>query len=101
MPSPKLWTGCWPPRNTANVGAAIWLDTARYADTKGDIKQNQDVPLYPYAWTYRDYVVRSFNEDKPYNRFVIEQIAADQLPGRDRFQQAGRAGFPRLGPALQ
>jgi hypothetical protein len=58
----------------------IWLDTARYADTKGDIKQNQDVPLYPYAWTYRDYVVRSFNEDKPYNRFVLEQLAADRVP---------------------
>src|SRR6202041_471936 len=43
----------------------IWLDTARYADTKGDIRQNQDVPIYPYAWTYRDYVVKSFNDDKP------------------------------------
>jgi cytochrome c553 len=75
-----------------------WLDTARYADTKGDIKQQQDVPLYPYAWTYRDYVVRSFNEDKPFNRFVLEQIAADKLPaGRDRSTLAA-LGFLALGP---
>jgi mono/diheme cytochrome c family protein len=75
-----------------------WLDTARYADTKGDIKPLQDVPLYPYAWTYRDYVVRSFNEDKPYNRFVIEQIAADKLPaGKDNSTLAA-LGFLALGP---
>jgi mono/diheme cytochrome c family protein len=75
-----------------------WLDTARYADTKGDIKQNQDVPIFPYAWTYRDYVVRSFNEDKPYNRFVIEQLAADKLPaGKDRMNLAA-LGFLSLGP---
>ncbi len=75
-----------------------WLDTARYADTKGDIKQNQDVPIFPYAWTYRDYVVRSFNDDKPYNRFVVEQIAADRLSGsRDRTALAA-LGFLALGP---
>jgi mono/diheme cytochrome c family protein len=75
-----------------------WLDTARYADTKGDIKANQDVPLFPYAWTYRDYVVRSFNEDKPYNRFVIEQLAADRLPpGPDQARLAA-LGFLALGP---
>jgi mono/diheme cytochrome c family protein len=76
----------------------IWLDTARYADTKGDIKQNQDVPLYPYAWTYRDYVVRSLNEDKPFNRFVLEQLAADRLPpGKDAGSLAA-LGFLTLGP---
>jgi cytochrome c553 len=75
-----------------------WLDTARYADTKGDIKAQQDVPLYPYAWTYRDYVVRSFNEDKPYNRFVLEQLAADKLPpGKDQSMLAA-LGFLALGP---
>jgi len=75
-----------------------WLDTARYADTKGDIKQNEDVPLFPYAWTYRDYVVRSFNEDKPFNRFVVEQIAADKLaPGKDR-ETLAALGFLALGP---
>jgi mono/diheme cytochrome c family protein len=75
----------------------IWLDTARYADTKGDINQNKDVPIYPYAWTYRDYVVRSFNEDKPYNRFVMEQIAADRLPGATTTNLAA-LGFLTLGP---
>jgi len=75
----------------------FWLDTARYADTKGDIKQGQDVELFPYAWTYRDYVVRSFNEDKPYNRFVIEQLAADKVGGQDRRSLAA-LGFLALGP---
>jgi cytochrome c553 len=56
-----------------------WLDTARYSDTKGDVKKMQEDPRYPYAWTYRDYVVRSFNEDKPYSRFIVEQIAADKV----------------------
>jgi hypothetical protein len=76
----------------------FWLDTARYADTKGDINPNQDTPIFPYAWTYRDYVVRSFNDDKPYNRFVIEQLAADRLTvTRDRSSLAA-LGFLALGP---
>jgi hypothetical protein len=76
----------------------FWLDTARYADTKGDIKQNQDVPQYPFAWVYRDYVVRSFNEDKPYNKFLLEQIAGDQMtPTKDR-QELAAMGFLTLGP---
>jgi hypothetical protein len=57
-----------------------WLDTARYSDTKGDIRRNREDPNNPFAWTYRDYVIRSFNEDKPYNIFIIEQLAADKLP---------------------
>ncbi|HTD67277.1 MAG TPA: PSD1 and planctomycete cytochrome C domain-containing protein, partial [Candidatus Limnocylindria bacterium] len=56
-----------------------WLDTARYADTKGEVRRQREDPNYPFAWTYRDYVIRSFNEDKPYNVFVAEQIAADKL----------------------
>lgn len=57
-----------------------WLDVARYSDTKGMIRRNREDPDYPFAWTYRDYVIRSFNEDKPYNIFIIEQLAADKLP---------------------
>jgi cytochrome c553 len=76
----------------------IWLDTARYADTKGDIRQNQDVPIYPYAWTYRDYVVRSFNEDEPYNRFVLEQLAADRVSQRKDDSSLAALGFLTLGP---
>ena len=57
-----------------------WLDIARYADTSGDrAGGNRRDPRYPYAWTYRDYVIRAFNDDKPFNQFIREQIAADQL----------------------
>ncbi len=55
--------------------AQHWLDVARYADTGGmsnDFERSN-------AWRYRDYVIRSFNNDKPYNQFVIEQIAGDEL----------------------
>jgi cytochrome c553 len=55
-----------------------WLDVARYADTKGDTPQRED-PRYPFAWTYRDYVIDAFNTDKPYNQFILEQLAADRL----------------------
>jgi hypothetical protein len=76
----------------------FWLDVARYSDTKGDINNNQDTPQFPYAWTYRDYVVRSFNEDKPYNKFVREQIAGDHLPATPDNQQLAAMGFLTLGP---
>lgn len=56
-----------------------WLDVARYADTLGEVKK-QTTPLSPYAWTYRDYVIKAFNSDRPFNTFIKEQIAADQLP---------------------
>jgi len=59
-----------------------WLDVARYADTKGDTPQRED-PRYPFAWTYRDYVIGAFNSDKPYNEFIIEQLAADRLVAED------------------
>ena len=52
-----------------------WLDVVRYADTGG---YETDV-LYSNAWRYRDYVIRCFNEDKPYTEFVKEQIAADEI----------------------
>ena len=61
-----------------------WLDVARYSDTKGQIRRQREDPNYPFAWTYRDYVLRSFNEDKPYNVFIIEQLAADKLPATKR-----------------
>src|SRR5262249_19354366 len=52
-----------------------WLDVARYADSGG---YETDL-YYRNAWRYRDYVVKSFNDDKPYDRFVQEQIAGDEL----------------------
>ncbi|MDB6138194.1 MAG: Protein of unknown function (DUF1553)/Protein of unknown function (DUF1549)/Planctomycete, partial [Verrucomicrobiaceae bacterium] len=55
-----------------------WLDVARYADT---IEQSVDGERrIPFAHTYRDYVIDAFNNDKPYNRFIMEQMAADRLP---------------------
>ena len=53
-----------------------WLDAAGYADSEG--KREQDLPR-PYAWRYRDYVIRSLNADKPFDRFLLEQIAGDEL----------------------
>ncbi len=53
-----------------------WLDVAGYADSEG--KREQDLPR-AHAWRYRDYVIQSFNADKPYNRFLMEQIAGDEL----------------------
>ena len=58
--------------------ARYWLDVARYSDTKGDALKRND-PRYPHAWTYRDYVINAFNTDKPYNQFILEQLAADRL----------------------
>ena len=52
-----------------------WLDLARFAESDGF----KDDAVRPNAWRYRDYVIRSFNEDKPYDRFVKEQIAGDEL----------------------
>src|SRR5262249_49172138 len=57
----------------------FWLDVARYSDTKGDVQKNKEDYHYPFAWTYRDYVIRAFNEDKPFNRFIMEQLAADKF----------------------
>src|SRR5581483_2508087 len=56
-----------------------WLDIARYAESNG----NADNIPFPHAWRYRDYVIKSFNQDKPYNRFITEQIAGDLLPAKD------------------
>lgn len=71
----------------------IWLDVVRFADSAG---YNAD-PLRPLAYKYRDYVIRSFNHDTPYNRFVQEQIAGDEL-----FPESPDAliasGFNRLPP---
>jgi len=53
-----------------------WLDLAGYADSEGGVSAD---PLREEAWKYRDYVIRSFNEDKPYDRFLLEQLAGDEL----------------------
>ena len=57
-----------------------WLDVARYSDTKGQPnRRREEAPFYAYAWTYRDYVIKAFNDDLPYDRFIREQLAADLI----------------------
>ncbi|MEO8353652.1 MAG: PSD1 and planctomycete cytochrome C domain-containing protein, partial [Chthoniobacteraceae bacterium] len=77
----------------------FWLDTARYSDTKGGDRNNRETSYrYADAWTYRDYVIRSFNEDKPYNQFALEQIAADLLPGvKENDPSLAALGFLTVG----
>jgi hypothetical protein len=58
--------------------ARHWLDVAGYADSEGYTVQDAD---RPWAWKYRDYVVRSLNADKPFNQFILEQLAGDELAG--------------------
>ncbi len=76
-----------------------WLDVARYADTGGysnDFERSN-------AWRYRDYVIRAFNEDKPYDEFVVEQIAGDELwekqpKGEKNAELLVASSFLRMGP---
>ncbi|MFN0112411.1 MAG: DUF1549 and DUF1553 domain-containing protein [Blastocatellia bacterium] len=76
--------------------AQHWLDVARFAETDGfeyDTHRRE-------AWRYRDYVIRAFNQDKPYDRFIIEQLAGDEIsagPEEDD-EPLIAAGFNRLGP---
>jgi hypothetical protein len=72
-----------------------WLDVARYADTKGYVFEEER--RYPYAYTYRDYVIRAFNEDLPFDRFIIQQIAADLLPLGDDKRPLAALGYLTLG----
>ena len=73
-----------------------WLDVARYADTKGYLVGGEE-RRFRFSYTYRDYVIRAFNEDKPYDQFLVEQIAADRLaPGEDKSSLAA-LGFLTLG----
>ena len=89
--------------------ARYWMDVARYSDTKGDAPRRDD-PRFPDAWTYRDYLIQSFNADKPYNQFIVEQLAADRLvaaaankakaagqPAPDDQSVLAALGFLRLG----
>ncbi|MEY5014771.1 MAG: hypothetical protein RIS92_1129 [Verrucomicrobiota bacterium] len=73
-----------------------WLDVARYADSMGAIFNGDD--SYPFSFTYRDYVIRAFNEDKPYDRFILEQIAADHLDSAKDVNTLAALGFLGIGP---
>src|SRR5207253_7952907 len=72
-----------------------WLDVARYADTKGYVFTEER--RYPYAYTYRDYVIRAFNEDLPYDQFILQQLAADRLPPNGDTRSLAALGFLTLG----
>lgn len=72
-----------------------WLDLARYADSNG----YEFDEVRPDAWRYRDYVVRSLNSDKPYNRFIMEQLAGDELAPNDPDALVA-TGFNLLGPDM-
>jgi mono/diheme cytochrome c family protein len=80
-----------------------WLDLAGYADSEG--KREQDLPRQ-HAWRYRDYVIRSLNNDKPYDRFLIEQIAGDELADYEHareitpelYDNLVATGFLRMAP---
>ncbi len=69
-----------------------WLDLVRYAETNGYERDSEK----PNVWRYRDYVIRAFNQNKPYDRFVQEQLAGDELPDKDA-DSITATGFHRLG----
>ena len=79
--------------------ARFWLDAIRYSDSNGFDWDE----FRPRAWRFRDYVIRSFNNDKPFNQFIREQLAGDELlngPPRDAIEQDYliATGYLRLGP---
>src|SRR5204862_5427905 len=59
-----------------------WLDVARYSDTKGYVYSDREEGRFVHSSAYRDWVIRAFNEDMPYDRFLKLQIAADQMVGQ-------------------
>lgn len=73
--------------------ARHWLDVTRYADSSGFSNDYER----PHAWRWRDYVIRSFNSDKPFDRFIREQIAGDELAPDDPEMRIA-VGFLRMGP---
>jgi mono/diheme cytochrome c family protein len=83
--------------------ARFWLDLAGYADSEG--KREQDLPR-PHAWRYRDYVIRALNADKSYDRFLLEQLAGDELADYEHapaitpelYDNLVATGFLRMAP---
>lgn len=79
--------------------ARMWLDVARYADTAGTYRPDTKTPhYYPYAFTYRDYVIDAFNADKPFNQFVKEQLAADMMEFAPNAPELAGVGFIGVSP---
>ena len=78
-----------------------WLDVARYSDTKGLPAPINADRRFHFAYTYRDYVIRAFNADKPFNVFLMEQIAADLLPEEGAPRNLAALGFLTVGRCFQ
>jgi hypothetical protein len=76
-----------------------WLDVARYADTKGYLAGGES-RAYPYAYTYRDWVIKAFNKDLPFNEFIRQQIAADFLTEEPNHPDLAALGFLTAGPVF-
>lgn len=95
-PSPKAWEDVIDrllnsPRYGEKWGRH-WLDLVRFAESNSYERDG----IKPHAWRYRDYVIRSFNEDKPYDRFIREQLAGDEQPAPDDAAIIA-TGYYRLG----
>jgi len=71
-----------------------WLDVVRYAESNG-MERNA---AFPHAWRYRDYVIDSFNADKPFDQFIKEQVAGDLLSGKTTDDRHIATGFLAMGP---
>ncbi len=76
-----------------------WLDIARYADSQ-DWEAQADV-RYPFAFTYRDWVIQAFNQDMPYDEFIRNQLAADFLVSKADSPQLAALGFLTVGPRFR
>jgi mono/diheme cytochrome c family protein len=72
-----------------------WLDISRYADTKGYVFQEDRE--YPDAWRFREWVIKSLNNDMPYDEFIKRQLSADRMPGSDNPDQLAAMGYLTLG----
>ena len=82
--------------------ARMWLDVARYADTDSFYRPDTKTPHYfPFAFTYRDYVVEAFNTDKPFDQFIREQFAADLMDFSPDAPELAALGFLTVGPHAQ
>ncbi len=79
--------------------ARMWLDVARYADTANvTVPAVRTETYYPFAFTYRDYVISAFNADKPYDQFIKEQLAADLMGFKDKSPEQAALGFIAVTP---
>ncbi len=89
LQSPEYGTHC----------ARMWLDVARYADTDSFYRLDTRTPHYfPFAFTYRDYVIDAFNGDKPFSQFVKEQLSADLIGFDAESPEIAALGFLAVGP---